>query len=151
MTGVFTLGDGTIVTTETGSNDRRVIDACRYPATGAMTVLTGRSRQDVTRVFALGDGTIMTTDTITGDTHMIVAGTHPGDRIVTVIAGVRTKDVPGIFALGDNAVVTVLTTSDHGNVVHSKHVAPFCRRVTNLAFADYPYVLAGRGAGFYAT
>jgi hypothetical protein len=102
-------------------------------------------------IFTFGDAAIVTTDTIAGDAHMIVAGTHPGDRIVTVIAGVRTNDVPGIFTLGDNAVVTVLTTSDHGNVVHSKHVGPFRGRVTNLAFADYPYVLAGRGAGFYTT
>ena len=102
-------------------------------------------------ILALGDPAIMTTDTIAGDTHVVVAGTHPGDRIVTVIAGIRTHDMPWIFALGDNAVVTTLTTSDHGNVVDSKHVGPYRGRVANLAFTDDPYVLAGRGAGFYPT
>jgi len=102
-------------------------------------------------ILALGDPAIMTTDTIAGDTHVVVAGTHPGDRIVTVIAGIRTHDMPGIFAPGDNAVVTALTTSDYGNVVDSKHVGPYRGRVANLAFTDDPYMLAGRGAGFYPT
>jgi len=102
-------------------------------------------------IFTFGDPAIVTTDTIAGDAHMIVAGTHPGNGIVAVIAGIRTHDMPGIFALGDNAVVTALTTSDHGNVVNSKHVGPYRGCVTNLAFADDPYVLAGRRAGFYTT
>jgi hypothetical protein len=102
-------------------------------------------------ILALGDRPIVTTDTIAGDTLVVVAGTHPGDRIVTVIAGIRTRDMPGIFALGDNAVVTALTTSDHGNVVDSKHVGPYRGRVANLAFTDDPYMLAGRSAGFYPT
>ena len=102
-------------------------------------------------IFALGDPPIVTTDTVAGDTHMIVAGTHPGDRVVTVIAGIRTHHVPGIFAIGDNAVVATLTTSDHGNVVDSKHVGPYRGRVANLAFTDDPYMLAGRGAGLYPT
>ena len=148
---VFPFGDGTIVAAETGSDDRRVIDSCRYPAPGVVTVLTGREGQDVTGIFALGDSTIVTTNTVASDTRMIVAGTHPCDGIVTVIAGVRTHDVPGIFTLGNNAVVTALATSDHGNVINSKHVGPYRWRVTNLAFTDNPYVLAGRGAGFYAT
>ena len=151
MPRVFPIGDDTIVAAETGSDDRCVIDSCRYPAPGVVTVLTGRGGQDVTGIFALGDPAIVTTDTVAGDTRMIIAGTHPGDRIVTVIAGVRTHDVPGIFTLGNNAVVTALTTSDHGNVIDSKHVGPYRGRVTNLAFTDNPYVLAGRRAGFYAT
>lgn len=151
MPRVFPFSDDTIVAAETGSDDRRVIDSCRYPAPGVVTVLTGRGGQDVTGIFALGDSTIVTTDTVAGDTRMIVAGTHPCDGIVTVIAGVRTHDVPGIFTLGNNAVVTALATSDHGNVINSKHVGPYRGRVTNLAFTDNPYVLAGRGAGFYAT
>ena len=102
-------------------------------------------------IFAFGDPAIVTTDTIAGDTHMVVAGTHPGNRVVTVIAGIRTHDMPGIFALGDNAVVTALTTSDYGNVIDSKHVGPYRGRVANLAFTDYPYMPASRGAGFYAT
>ena len=102
-------------------------------------------------ILAFGDPAIMTTDTIAGDTHMVVAGTHPGDRIVTVIAGIRTHHVPGIFTIGDNAIVATLTTSDHGNVVNSKHVGPYRGRVANLAFTDDPYMLAGRGAGFYPT
>ena len=39
---VFTLGDNPVVATETGSDDRRVIDSCWTPAPGVMTVLTGR-------------------------------------------------------------------------------------------------------------
>jgi len=101
--------------------------------------------------FPLGDNPIVTTDTITADTLMIVARTHPGDRIVTVIAGIPADHVPGIFALGDNAVVATLTTPDHGYVVNSKHVGPYRGCVTNLAFTNDPYVLAGRGAGFYPT
>jgi hypothetical protein len=42
VSGVLALGDGAVVTTETGADDRRVIDACRTPAPGAMTVLAGR-------------------------------------------------------------------------------------------------------------
>ena len=102
-------------------------------------------------ILALGDPAIMTTDTIAGYTLMIVAGTHPGDRIVTVIAGIRTHHVPRIFAIGDNAVVATLTTSDHGNVVDSKHVGPYRGRVANLAFTDDPYMLTGWGTGFYPT
>jgi hypothetical protein len=90
-----------------------------------MTVLTGRGGQDVTRIFALGDPTIMTADTIAGDTHMIVASTHPGNGIVAVVAGIRTHDMLGIFALGGHAVVATLTTSNHGDVVNSKHVGPY--------------------------
>ena len=116
-----------------------------------MTVLTDRRGQDVTRIFTLRDSTIVTTDTIVADTHMIVAGTHPGDRIVTVIAGIRTHDMRGIFAPCDNAVVTALTTSNHGDVINPKYIGPNGRQVTNLAFAYDPYVLAGRGAGIYAT
>jgi hypothetical protein len=55
----------------------------------------------------------------------------------------------GIFAPGDNAVVAALTTSDYGNVVDPKHVGPYRGRVANLAFTDDPYMLGGRGAGFY--
>jgi len=151
VSGIFALGDDPVVATETGSDYRRVIDSSRAPAPGVMTVLAGRGGQEVPGIFALGDCTIVTTDTVAGDTHMIVARTHPGDRIVTVIASIRTHDMPGIFAPGDNAVVTALTTSDYGNVVHSKHVGPYRGRVTNLAFTDDPYMLAGRGAGFYPT
>ncbi len=114
-----------------------------------MTVLTDRRGQDVTRIFTLRDSTIVTTDTIVADTHMIVAGTRPGDRIVTVIAGIRTHDVLGMFAFGDHPVVATLTTSNHCDVVNSKHVGPYRGCVTNLAFTDDPYMLAGRGAGFY--
>ena len=78
----------------------------------------------MTGVFAFGDPTIVTTDTIAGDARMIVAGALPGNRVVTVIAGIRTHDMPRIFAIGDNTVVATLTTSDHGNVVDSKHVGP---------------------------
>jgi len=148
---VFALGDGAVMTTETGADDRRVIDACRTPSPGAMTVLTGRGGQDVTGIFALGDPTIMTTYTIAGDTHMIVAGTHPGNGIVAVIAGIRTHDMPGMFAFSDHPVMATLTTSDHGNVIDSKHVGPYRGRVTNLAFTDDPYVLTARSAGFYPT
>jgi hypothetical protein len=105
----------------------------------------------VPRIFAFGDPAIMTTDTIAGDTHVVVAGTHPGDRIVTVIAGIRTHDMLGMFAFSDHSVVATLTTSNYGNVVDSKHVGPYRGRVANLAFTDDPYVLAGRGAGFYPT
>jgi hypothetical protein len=102
-------------------------------------------------IFPLGDYAIVTTDTITGDTYMIVAGAHPGDRIVTVIAGIPADHVPGIFPLGDNPVVATLTTPDHCHVVNSKHIGPYCRRVTNLAFSDDAYMLTGRGAGLYPT
>ena len=102
-------------------------------------------------ILALGDPAIMTTDTIAGDTLMIVAGTHPGDRIVAVIAGIRTHHVPGIFAIGDYAIVATLTTSNHGNVVDSKHVGPYRGRVANLAFTDNPNMLAAWSAGFYPT
>ena len=102
-------------------------------------------------IFALGDDAIVTTDTITADTHMIVARTHPGDRIVTVIAGIPADHVPWIFALGDNPVVATLTTPDHCHVVNSKHVGPYRGCVTNLAFTDNAYMLAGRGAGLYST
>ena len=105
----------------------------------------------MTRILPLGDNAIVATDTITGDTDMVVAGAHPGNRIVTVIAGIPADHVPGIFALGDNPVVATLTTPDHGYVVNSKHVGPYRGRVTNLAFTDDPYMLAGRGAGFYPT
>jgi hypothetical protein len=105
----------------------------------------------VTGVFAFGDPTIVTTDTIAGDARMIVAGALPGNRVVTVIAGIRTYDMPRIFAIGDNSVVATLTTSDHGNVVDSKHVGPYRGSVANLAFTDDPNMLAGRGAGFYPT
>jgi hypothetical protein len=105
----------------------------------------------VSRIFAFGDRAIVTTNAIAGDTRVVVAGTHPGDRVVTVIAGVRTHDMAGVFTLGDNAVVAALTTSDHGNVVDSKHVGPYRGRVASLAFTDDPYMLAGRGAGFYTT
>jgi len=102
-------------------------------------------------IFPLGDNAIVTTDTITGDTHMIVAGAHPGDRIVTVIAGIPADHVPGIFPFGDNPVMATLTTPDHCHVVNSKHIGPYRRRVTNLAFTDNAYMLAGRGAGLYPT
>lgn len=102
-------------------------------------------------IFPLGDYTIVTTDTITADTHMIVARTHPGDRIVTVIAGIPADHVPGIFALGDNPVVATLATADHCHVVNSKHVGPYRGCVTDLAFTDNPYMLAGRGTGLYST
>ena len=151
MCTVFPFGDGPIVATEAGSDDRRMINACRYPAPGAVAVLTDRRGHDVTRVFTLGDSTVVTTDAIVGDTHMIVAGTHPGDGIVAVIAGIRTHDMCRIFALCDNAVVTALTTSNHGDVINSKYVSPNRRQMTNLAFAYDPYVLAGRGAGIDAT
>ena len=39
---VFPLGDRTIMATETGPDDRRVIHICWPPAAGVMTVLTGR-------------------------------------------------------------------------------------------------------------
>jgi hypothetical protein len=42
MTGIFALGDNAIVTTETGTDYRSVVDACWFPAPGAMTILTGR-------------------------------------------------------------------------------------------------------------
>jgi hypothetical protein len=148
---VFPFGDGPVVATEAGSDDRRVIDSCRYPATGVMTVLTGWRGQDVTRIFALGDYAIVATDTITADADMIVACAHPGDRIVTVIAGITAHYVPGIFSFGDNPVVATLATPDHCHVVNSKHIGPYCRRVTNLAFSDDAYMLTGRGAGLYPT
>jgi len=100
-------------------------------------------------IFALGDYTIVTTDTITADTRVIVARTHPGDRIVTVIAGIPADHVPRIFALGDNPVVATLTAPYDCHVVDSKHIGPYRGRVTNLAFTDNAYVLAGRGAGLY--
>jgi hypothetical protein len=90
-----------------------------------MTVLTGRCGQDVARVFALGDPTVVTTDTVAGDTHMIVTGTHPGNGIVAVIAGIRAHDMPGMFAFADHPVVATLTTSNHCDVVDSKHVGPY--------------------------
>ena len=102
-------------------------------------------------IFALGDNTIVATDTITGDTDMVVTGAHPCDRIVTVLAGIPAHHVPGIFTLGDYAVVATLTTPDHCHVVNSKHIGPYRGCVTNLAFTNDPYVLAGRGAGFYPT
>jgi len=102
-------------------------------------------------IFAFGDHAIVTTDAIAGDTRVVVAGAHPGDRVVTVIAVVRTHDMAGIFAPADNAVVAALTTSDYGNVIDSKHVGPYRGRVASLAFTDDPYMLAGRGAGFYPT
>jgi hypothetical protein len=105
----------------------------------------------VTGVFALGDNAIVATDAITGDTLMVVAGSHPGDCIVTVIAGIPAHYVPGIFALGDNTVVATLTTPDHCHVVNSKYIGPYRGCVTNLAFTDNAYMLAGRRAGFYAT
>jgi hypothetical protein len=105
----------------------------------------------VSWILTFGDPAIVTTDTIAADTHVIVAGAHPGDRIVTVVAAIRTHHVPGIFALGDNAVMTALTTSDHGDVIDSKHVGPYRGRVANLAFADDPYMLAARGTGLYPT
>ena len=151
MSRVFALGDDAVMTTETGPDDRRVVNPCRCPVTGAMAVFTGRGRQYVSRIFPLGDHTIMTTDAITGDTHMIVAGTHPGDRIVTVIADIRTHDMLWMFTFGDHAVVATLTASDHSNVVNSKHVGPYRGRVTDLAFTDDAYMLAGWGAGFYPT
>ncbi len=93
----------------------------------------------------------MTTDTIAGDAGMIVAGTHPGKSVVTVFADIAAHDMPGMFALGDHVVVATLTTSDHGNVIDSKHIVPYRGRVANLAFTDDPYMLAGRGAGLYPT
>jgi hypothetical protein len=93
----------------------------------------------------------MTTDTITADAGMIVAGTHKGESVVTVFAEIAAHDMVAIFAFGNNAVVATLTTSDHGNVVDSKHVGPYRWRVANLAFTDDPYMLAGRGTGFYPT
>ena len=103
------------------------------------------------RVFTFGDYSIVTTDTIASDAHMVVAGTHPGDRIVTVIAGIRTDDMPGILGLGDYSVVATLTTADHRDVINSKYVGPYRGCVANLALADDPYMLAGRGAGLYPT
>ena len=41
---VFPLGDHIIMTTETGSDDRRVVNECGYPVPGAMAVLAGRGR-----------------------------------------------------------------------------------------------------------
>jgi hypothetical protein len=105
----------------------------------------------VPRIFPLGDDAIVTTDTITGNTHMIVAGTHPGDRIVTIVAGIPAHHVPGIFSLGDNTVVATLTTPDHCHMVNSKYVGPYRGYVTDLAFTDNAYMLAGRGAGLYPT
>ena len=151
MPRVFAVGHAPVVATETGPDDRRVIDACRTPAPGVMTVLTGRGGQYVSGIFALGDTAVMTTDTIAGDTYMIVAGARPGDRVVTVVAGIRTHHVPAIFTLGDNAVVTALATSDHGDMVDSKHIGPYRGRMANLAFTDDPYMPAARGTGFYPT
>jgi hypothetical protein len=42
VSGIFALGDDPVVATETGSDDRCVIDSSRAPAPGVMTVLTGR-------------------------------------------------------------------------------------------------------------
>ena len=41
---VFALGVRTIMTTETGSDDRRVVNECGYPVPGAMAVFAGRGR-----------------------------------------------------------------------------------------------------------
>lgn len=40
--GVFALGDDAVMATETGADYRRVINSGWTPATGVMTVLTGR-------------------------------------------------------------------------------------------------------------
>lgn len=41
VSGVFALGDDPVVATKTGTDYRGVINPCWFPASGAMTVLTG--------------------------------------------------------------------------------------------------------------
>lgn len=143
----FAPGYDSVMTTETGTDDRTVIDSHhRYPVASIVAVLAASRGRYMSRVFPLCNPAVMTADAIAGYLYMIK---FPAQRNMAGIADITARDMSGILSLCDNIVVATRTAAVHGGMINSNNVAPQSGRMTIVAITDNPYMLAGWGARFY--
>lgn len=117
----FTFGYYAVVTTETGPQNRAVIDPFRFPVMGVMAVFTAGGRRYVTGILALGDNAVVAKNTITGNVQVIKL---PAESGMAVVTGISARHMSGILALGDDTVVAAGTATDHDRVIDLDHVGP---------------------------
>jgi len=117
----FAFGYDAVVTTETGPQNRAVIDPVRFPVMGVMAVFTAGGRRYVTGILALGDNAVVAKNTITGNVQVIKL---PAESGMAVVAGISTRDMSGILALGDDAIMAAGTATNHSGVIDPDHVGP---------------------------
>ena len=84
-----------IMAGETGGSDISMIEACRFPGDGAMTLVANITALEVVAGFPRRLQAIMAVETGRGDSHMIHARISPADFGMTVITVITAFDVIG--------------------------------------------------------
>ena len=125
---IFSFRDNAIVATVTTAADCIVVHlANRFPAYGAVTVITILGRLDVRRVLARGNISIMTGDATARDAAMIenrITPTRSGVAIITIITAF---DVLRIFTFRYGAIVTTLTAAGDREMINPGNRIPVTR------------------------
>lgn len=141
----------TAVVTGTASpwRDGAVIENRRYPAIGAMTIITGITTGNVIRCFSTGRRSVMATETGTNYIGMIDTGNRtPQRRIVAILAQIRCLDMRAVLAGRRRTIVAGKTTATHRTVIeHGRD--PAAGTVTIIAGVATAYMVrrlaTGRG------
>ena len=95
MAYVLTGSPAAVVAGETGGSDISMIEACRFPGDGAMTLVANITALEVVAGFPRRLQAIMAVETGRGDSHMIHARIGPADFGMTVITVITAFDVIG--------------------------------------------------------
>ena len=150
MQRVLAAGDDTVVTTETGADDRAVIDPRhRLPAEGSVAILAAGCREYVPCMLAAGGKAVVAGNAVAVYADMVEYCGRPGECHVAIVADVTGLDVAGILAAGGKAVVTVYAGTGYHRVIDSEHGEPRIGAVAGIAVAEKADVPARRSTRLY--
>lgn len=110
MVRVFARGDGTVMTTATGTDHISMINSGdRNPCGIAMTILTHICGLNMSHVLTRRAGAVMAAHTVAGDIGVIERSRHPGVGCVAVGTDIATGDMICTLTRSHDAIVTAGT------------------------------------------